>query len=299
MSSAKGVTARYLPNQDGGHTAPLDIPPPAFIRKLVEKEGALIFLSHSGGKDSQAMTAYIQRHFKGANIVVAHSHLVGMEWEGVLDHIKRTIGTLPLEVCTAKKLDGSQNSFKDLVLRRASLGKPAFPSSAARFCTSDLKRGPLERTLKAAAKQVGTRIVLNCMGLRAGESSARKNMQPFKFNKRASIKSRKVYDWLPIHSWSTDEVFDAIAAAGQKPHWACEAGSSRLSCGLCILASKRDLAIGAKHNPQVFADMVELERVTGSSFRPPTKSNPNPCIKTLVQAEWAKQQVEQLPLFSC
>jgi DNA sulfur modification protein DndC len=56
------------------------------------------------------------------------------------------------------------------------------------------------------------------------------------------------------------EVFDAIAAAGQKPHWAYAAGMSRLSCCFCIMANRSDLTTAARLQPELYRRYVETER---------------------------------------
>lgn len=79
----------------------------------------------------------------------------------------------------------------------------------------------------------------------------------------ASVAGREWYDWLPIHSLTTAEVFETIRAAGQEPHPAYAAGNLRLSCVFCIMGDKRDLALGAKARPDLFAKYVEMEKRTG------------------------------------
>src|SRR6185295_16920149 len=105
-----------------------------------------------------------------------------------------------------------------------------FPSPKHRQCTSDLKRGPIERAIRRFMRAHGLSIVVNCMGLRAEESSNRAKRAPFRRNERNSKAGREWYDWLPIHDMRLGEVFETIAAAGQEPHWAYAAGMTRLSC---------------------------------------------------------------------
>ena len=55
------------------------------------KDGALVFVSHSGGKDSQAMYAHLRAFVPADQIVVVHANLGEVEWSGVIDHIKANI----------------------------------------------------------------------------------------------------------------------------------------------------------------------------------------------------------------
>ena len=153
-----------------------------------------------------------------------------------------------------------------------------FPSPSMRQCTSDLKRGPIERTVRGitlARKAVGIAawgLVVNCMGMRAEESSGRKKLAPFKRHAGNSKAGREWYDWLPIHSMLEPEVFASIAANGQKPHPVYGLGMRRFSCCFCIMASEADLRTAARlattqpellNDPDLYPKYVHLEHSTG------------------------------------
>lgn len=235
--------------------------------------GALFFVNHSGGKDSQAMYAHLRAIVPADQLVVIHADLGDIEWAGVQDHIRANIDH-ELHIAQAVFADGSNKDFFSAVrARRAYLdskGKhdtPAFPSSAQRFCTSDLKTGPCFKVIKRIAKERGASIVVNCLGLRAEESTSRAKKEPFKVEKGLTTQSREGYTWLPIFDWSTEEVFQRIEQEGQKPHPAYADGNERLSCMFCIFGSKNDLRNAALANPRLYRRYVELERDTrGTMF---------------------------------
>lgn len=241
------------------------------IQNLIA-QGALFFCNHSGGKDSQAMYAHLRNIVPADQLVVLHADLGDIEWAGVQDHIRANIDH-ELHIAQAVFADGSRKDFFSAVrARRAYLdskGKfdtPAFPSSAQRFCTSDLKTGPCFKVIKRIAKERGARIVVNCLGLRAEESTSRAKKETFKVEKGLTTQSRQGYTWLPIHDWSTEQVFERIAAAGQEPHPAYAAGNERLSCMFCIFGSKGDLRNAALENPGLYRRYVELERDARSTM---------------------------------
>lgn len=219
--------------------------------------GAIFMINHSGGKDSQAMYAFLRRHIPDHQIKVLHAILPEVEWDGVMEHIERNI-VHPLITCQAGK------TLLEMVERRG-----MFPSPSFRQCTSDLKRGPLEKTIR----QTGDKLIVNCMGMRAQESSNRSKLEPLKFADAKSKNDRQWYEWLPIHSWKVEEVFGIIDYVGQKPHWAYEKGMSRLSCCFCLMSSKADLTIAANLNPALYRRYVELERSTGHVMLMPSKKH--------------------------
>lgn len=224
--------------------------------------GALFVVNHSGGKDSQAMFLHLKAIVPRARLVVVHAVLPEVEWDGVQEHIDATVDGLPVFKCQSRR------TLLQMIEERG-----MFPSPSQRQCTSDLKRGPIERTVRHLSAATGRKLIVNCMGMRAQESSSRSKLTAFKLNERNSKAGREWYDWLPIHDWKVERVFAKIAAAGQQPHWAYAAGMSRLSCCFCIMSSRADLTTAAKLNPTLYRRYVELERSTGQVMLMPSKTH--------------------------
>ncbi len=228
-------------------------------------QGALFVVNHSGGKDSQVMFLRLRDLVPADQLLVIHADLPGADWAGTWDHVVATVAPLmPIKATSVKTL-------LQMVERRG-----MWPSPTLRQCTSDLKRGPIEREirhfLKANPRFNG--LIVNCMGLRAEESTRRAKAVPFKRSERNSKAGRNWFDWLPIFHMSEAEVFAEIERAGQQPHWAYTAGMSRLSCMFCIMASRADLRIAAELNPEPYAQYVALERLINHAFIIPRKGQP-------------------------
>jgi 3'-phosphoadenosine 5'-phosphosulfate sulfotransferase (PAPS reductase)/FAD synthetase len=144
----------------------------------------------------------------------------------------------------------------------------AWPTRKNRFCTSDLKRGPIRTVMTRlvaearAAGITGRRVrVLNVLGLRAEESPDRRLMAPFSHDAGASNQTRREVDeWLPIHSWTKAEVWEDIHASGVRYHWAYDLGMPRLSCQFCILAPVSALVLAAQANPAGAARRLAAEQ---------------------------------------
>ncbi|SMC58336.1 3'-phosphoadenosine 5'-phosphosulfate sulfotransferase (PAPS reductase)/FAD synthetase [Fulvimarina manganoxydans] len=249
---------------------------PDQIRDLIAS-GALFVINHSAGKDSQAMAIVIRSLVPADQILVIHADLGRVEWPGNVEHIRETIGELPLIVC--------RNENKDFLSMTANRGM--FPSPKNRQCTSDLKRGPIHREIARylhAHPRFGGRVV-DCIGLRAEESPGRakrevlvndsereheaKRTKGTKLSKAAA--GREWWTWLPVHGMTIGEVWATIADAGQKRHYAYDLGMSRLSCCFCIMASASDLATAARARPELYREYVELEREIGQTMMMPAK----------------------------
>lgn len=224
-------------------------------------KGALFVVNHSGGKDSQAAQIVIQHLVPKEQILILHANLGEIEWPGVVDHIKATGVGRDLIVTSANK------TFFDMVL-----SKGFWPTPKYRQCTSDLKRGPLKKSIRSYLKENPRYggLVVNVMGLRGEESANRKNKTAWVWSKADSKAGRQWYDWLPIHLFSEKEVFGIIKTAGQEPHWPYERGMGRLSCQFCIMGCKGDLTTAAKLSPRIYALYSAMEMVVDQTFTMPS-----------------------------
>lgn len=224
---------------------------PDHIAELRDR-GALFVISHSAGKNSQAMTIRLRAHIPASQLVVIHADLGDVEWSDNRSHILDTIGSLELVTC--------RNPRKTLLSMVEDRGM--WPSVGQRQCTSDLKRGPIETAIRRhlIAHPEFQGLVVSCMGIRAAESPARSKQAAFCYSPRNSKNGREWYEWLPIFELSTEQVFEMIEQVHQEPHWAYRAGMSRLSCCFCIMASKADLRTAATLNPALYSRYVELEK---------------------------------------
>lgn len=225
--------------------------------------GALFVINHSGGKDSQAMMVRLLEFIPKAQILVIHASLGEVEWEGALEHAEQQAKFAGVPFLVAR----SVKTFFEMVEHRFKVrpgpDSPCWPSASNRQCTSDLKRGPIEREVRRYAKAHGFTTIVSCLGLRAQESPGRAKKPQLRLNERGSVAGRTWYEWLPIHELSTEEVFSTIREAGQRPHRAYEAGNDRLSCVFCIMGSAKDLKNGAKHRPDLLRKYIEIEDRTG------------------------------------
>lgn len=211
---------------------------PPHIADLIDR-GALFGINDSAGKDSQAMKIKLRKIIPADQLVLIHAELPGADWDGLIEHIEANSGGLPLYICRARK------TFMEMVEHRG-----MFPSPDNRQCTSDLKRGPIEKAIRALLKERGKSLYVNCVGIRAQESRRRAKATVFVFDKGNSKAGREWYNWLPIHDLSEAEVWSTIHEAGQQGHRAYAAGMRRLSCRFCIMATEEDLKTAGRLDPK-------------------------------------------------
>ena len=182
--------------------------------------GTLVAVSTSGGKDSQAMTILLSRIVPRDRLVAVHAPLGEVEWPNTVEFIR---ATLPPGMALILAPVASGKTLLDSIEERG-----RFPSPKVGWCTSSLKRGPIERELRRYLKanpRFGGRIV-SAMGMRAEESPARARKPPWRLNERNFRAGRTWFDWLPTFDLTEREVFRAIRDAGQSPHPAYAMGMS-------------------------------------------------------------------------
>ena len=225
--------------------------------------GGLFVASHSGGKDSMAMLSRLARIVPAQQLLVVHASLGEAEWPGALDKAEQHADALGLPFIVARAV----KTFFEMVEHRYKVrpgpNSPCWPSAANRQCTSDLKRGPIEREVRRYARANGFTTIVSCLGIRAQESAGRAKAVTFRRNDRNSVAGRDWFEWLPIHEMTAAQVFAEIASGPLLPHHAYDLGNDRLSCIFCIMGSRGDLANGAKHHPALFSKYAEIERRTG------------------------------------
>lgn len=140
---------------------------------------------------------------------------------------------------------------------------------------SSLKRDVTDRLLRRIADEIRAADpartspvrILSCYGMRAAESPRRARQAPIEPYPRISTATRQATRWLPIHTWTTEEVFSRADAAGLTRHPAYAAGQSRASCVLCILSRKAELVAAARLHPLLTQCYELVERTIGHKFR--------------------------------
>lgn len=185
--------------------------------------------------------------------------------------------------------------------------KPHFPSAASRYCTADQKRSQIDKVLRAApfpdsknryctshhkTNQIdkalrGHHAVISAEGIRAQESPARAKRPAWEYRQQICTRQRTAYTWRPILHWSEDDVWGEMGASradllerqtlyrtgdptafdGWRGHPAYVMGNQRLSCAICVLASRSDIVNGAQHNPDLYREIVQMEKESGFGFR--------------------------------
>ncbi len=250
----------------------------------------LIVVNSSAGKDSQAMLDYVMELAKAEGVtdrvLVVHCDLGRVEWKGTRELAEEQAAHYGLRFIAVSR---PQGDLLDQVEARG-----MWPSSTARFCTSDHKRAQVYKvfTQLVAEQNVNRPVrILNCQGIRSQESPARAKKTPFQFDKMASNGKRTIDTWFPIFDWTVGEVWARIKASGVRSHYAYELGMPRLSCAFCIFAPVKALVLAGQHNTELLAEYVRVEIKTGHKFRVDTSLVQ---IQAMVQAGGAPADAKSI-----
>lgn len=227
------------------------------------QKGALLVVSTSGGKDSQAMLDYLHQLVRWLGLDPRECmHLVNAdlgeaEWP-VLEHLELQAKHYGVPLTVVKPL----RPLLESIQRR---GK--WPSQQARYCTSDHKRAPIQKFIRALAKREFAQVVIHCTGERAEESPRRRKALPLEVDEALTIKGRKVWTWRPVLGLTLPQVWARIKASGIPAHPLYDQDLTRLSCIFCVFGSKRDLLVARRLRPELFQTYVDLEASMGHTFR--------------------------------
>lgn len=226
-----------------------------------------IVINSSAGKDSQAMTDYVCALAREQGVldrvVMVHADLGRVEWKGTRELAEEHARHYGIKFVVVRREKGD--------LLQQVRERKMWPDNKNRYCTSDQKRDQVAKfhTKSVADLRIKDRParILNCMGFRLDESPARAKKKPFALDERASNGKRSIYNWLPIHTWTVDQVWSTIKVSGVRYHAAYDHGMPRLSCCFCVFAPKAALMIAGKHNPELLAEYVQVEQEIGHTFR--------------------------------
>jgi len=237
-----------------------------YRRIMILAEYDIILINSSAGKDSQAMLDYVHSLAVAEDvadrITVVHADLGRAEWSKTKELAAEQAAHYGARFEVVSR---PQGDLLDHIQERG-----MFPSSSARYCTSDHKRGQVSKVMTMLVDERNSYRpikILSCMGLRAEESPNRAKLPQLKRDARQTNGKRIVDVWLPIQDWSTDQVWERIRQAGTRYHPAYDLGMGRLSCVFCIFAPKQQLVLAGKHNPELLEQYVQVEREIGHTFK--------------------------------
>lgn len=242
------------------------------VDRLLRKGNAVAAMSISGGKDGCAAALAVGRYlnqlgFDGPRVLV-HSNLGLIEWKDSLPSCERLAAHTGMELIVVRQSSGDllnrwQRRWEANVQRYAAMRttRIVLPWSTPRlrFCTSEQKTGPICSALK---RRFPTRDIVNIVGIRAQESTARSRQPVARVNPSLTRRGLTGITWNAILDWPVEAVWDEIRASGMRPHEAyTKYGSTRVSCTFCIMSSAHDLRAASvcEDNHDVYRALVELE----------------------------------------
>lgn len=242
---------------------------PAQAREILYDPDTLLLISISGGKDSDTLTYQLLSEELPCRTELLHCDLGRMDWHNTTEYVENFAERVGLPLNVIRHEHGDLiDAIRARMKKRPDV--PPFPSAKARYCTSSFKRSVTDRFARRRMPEQGHVII--AMGLRAGESASRRKKAIWSARKSACAptKGRFVWNWLPIHHFTLDDVWKTIRENGNifHPAYSLENPNSRLSCAMCVLANQNDLMNGAIHNPETYLELCRIELESGFSFQP-------------------------------
>jgi 3'-phosphoadenosine 5'-phosphosulfate sulfotransferase (PAPS reductase)/FAD synthetase len=242
--------------------------------------GCVVAIGVSGGKDSQACAIRTSRYLDeightGPRILV-HAHLGVVEWTDSLSVCELMAQHLGLELVVVRRKAGGmlarwQSRWKSNVerYRQLSCVRLILPWStpSLRYCTSELKVGPITSALK---KRFPQHAIVSVSGIRRQESAKRRGMAVSAVEPKLQRRNCDGATWNPIIEWTLDQVLEEVRQSGLALHEAyTRYGLTRVSCVFCIMSSAHDLAASATcdENRDVYRAMVQLEAESSFAFQ--------------------------------
>ena len=141
------------------------------------------------------------------------------------------------------------NPFLDLLML-----KGRFPSTRARFCSSELKHIPISNIILEELDKGNE--VYSWQGVRAEESPSRAKLDELE------AVGGGLFNYRPILKWTWEEVFAMHDKHQTKPNPLYKQGMGRVGCMPCIHCKKSELKAIASRFPEEIERVSEWERLT-------------------------------------
>jgi 3'-phosphoadenosine 5'-phosphosulfate sulfotransferase (PAPS reductase)/FAD synthetase len=239
----------------------------------------------SGGKDSQATAIWYANNVPDTYKVTLLFCDTGNEADETYHHISKIlIPALPKHM---HNFISAKNKRGETLLEQA-VRKKRFPSTKARFCTSELKMEPMIDFILQQNEDV---VIYD--GRRRQESMARSVLNRHdeyfsdylipktKGEKSKTLHKRKdVLQWLekyqadvirPILMWSTKDVFEYISINSHQRNPLYDLGFNRVGCFPCIMCSLGEIIRVAEHAPEKIDAIRIIENESKTTFFGPDK----------------------------
>lgn len=235
-----------------------------------EGRGLILIVSVSGGKDSTALVLAVLAAGIPALFVFADTGWESPVTYQYLDYLRAKLG-ITIHVVSVP------GGMVARVRYRA-----GFSARKQCWCTRELKIEPLRAFHDAVIAVAATRDgdhwaaigsqfdadvlqeatvadTISAMGVRASESRARAKMPEWEDEPHGD-RSWGGWLWRPLKEWSVDDVLRTHLAHGVKVNPLYQRGHNRVGCYPCIMASKEEVALVAKHEPDRIDLIRDLER---------------------------------------
>lgn len=258
------------------------------VHALIAENGAenvAFIVNHSGGKDSSKMLGYLHENF-------SHCQMFAVMADTGFEHVKpitahefahQNVARYGLDLAVVRN---PNKTYLEMVEKRG-----MFPSTSTRQCTSDLKRGPIETWVRRQVKAgvITAKIIINCTGIRAAESTNRLKQIPWSVNDmsfgkdgkgltpKAALYGRTVYNWMPIFMDSLQDVLQWHWTNGVAlhpvyvPEYHADGTKGgylrRFSCRVCIFSTPADLRAIYINDREAFDAVASLEQRIGFTMK--------------------------------
>lgn len=204
-----------------------------YIDYLQEKLGKLKIIKADFTEQIERKKKYVSENWK--------PDLIERNWtEQEADEIIKKV---------IENLKPTGNPFLDLCIV-----KGRFPSTKARFCTTELKVIPTLEQVYIPLLESGHKVI-SWVGVRADESQARAKLEEYEDLPEGYAIYR------PLLKWTAKDVFDLHKKYDIEPNPLYKQGMSRVGCSPCINSTKENLFQLAMRYPDEIERIAEWERL--------------------------------------
>ena len=208
-------------------------------------------VSFSGGKDSTAMLLMmLEKNMQVDDILFADT---GKDFPQMYEHIKKVENYINKNIIIVKAKHSFDYYLGDIERKNKLKYKHngrGWADMRIRWCTSELKTYPIERYLKNSKPYIQHVGIAHDEKHRAEKYKTRQNIKYPLID--WGITEKEALEYCYSHGFDWGGLYDKF---------------KRLSCYCCPLQSINELRVVYKEFPELWADMLEMDKKSWRSFR--------------------------------
>lgn len=263
-----------------------------------------IIISTSGGKDSSVLMQWAIENCLREKLICVHA-IIDIDWHETLPIVEAQCKHFDLPLVKVQSVDkhGNDKGFLSQLTspridrKTKEIKEYQFPDINNRWCTAMLKTGPIDKYARTLKGNVVT-LIGERREESPNESGHRYKLEAWRPDLKNTLKNgtRTIVKASPLLELLEVDVWNIIKEENIPIHPCYALGVGRASCAICIFSSDKEIAIAAKHAPDIVGRYLEAEKKIKHTFKYKPATKKRSAIKQTIADILKEQGIDNLKM---